>query len=254
MERSRLSFILRLAGALVLLAAATLVVAMQLRYPLHQAAPAEARVQAVVLTTVQQEAPASFFVTGSVALPAGSSIPHTTVQPVPPYLPPANSGSTSAEAHLPGTVTYGFDVQELTADHIRLDADGVIHLSVPPLQVFSTEPDLGRVQVAFTHVWRAWLTQQDGRAAEGDTLHAAQRALRMQAAQQLQEAHEPQLNSAEALRHLLLPTLQALGIARPAFRMQMDSGLVYEARGTAPDPRRNGIMTAYQRTASGRYR
>jgi len=236
MESSRISFRLLFGWTLAVVAVTTLVVATALLYQLRQPAPAETRVQEVVLTTLQNEAPASFYVTGTLELSATSSIQHTKYQPVLPYLPPANLGTTHAEARLPGTVTYGFDVRDLTADHIRLDADGVIHLSVPPLQVLSAEPDLAHLQIASTHEWRAWLTRQDGRAAERDALHAAQRALRRQAGQYLAQSHEPQLNSAEALRHLLLPAVQALGLASPTFRMQMESGLVYEVRGTDAAP------------------
>ncbi len=236
MEAARISYRLLFGWTLAVVAVATLVVATALLYHLRQPMPAETQVQAVVLTTLQQEAAASFLVTGTLELSATSSIQHTTYQPVLPYLPPANLGTTHAEARLPGTVAYGFDVRDLTADHIRLEADGVIHLALPPLQVFSTEPDLGHLQVSSTHEWRAWLTRRDGRAAERDALHAAQRALRTQAARHLTQAHEPQLNSAEALRHLLMPAVQALGMATPTFRMQMESGLVYEVRGTDAAP------------------
>ncbi|NBC00649.1 MAG: DUF4230 domain-containing protein [Bacteroidetes bacterium] len=236
MEPDRISYRHLFGWTLAVLAVAALVAATALLYHLRHPMPAESQVQAVVLTTLQQEAAASFLVTGTLELAATSRIQHTTYQPLLPYLPPANLGTTHAEARLPGTVAYGFDVRDLTADHIRLDADGVIHLALPPLQVFSTAPDLGHLQVASTREWRAWLTRRDGRAAERDALQAAQRALRTQAARHLTQAHEPQLHSAEALRHLLLPAVHALGVATPTFRMQMESGLVYEVRGADAGP------------------
>jgi len=229
MERSR-PFHTTARWILAVVAVAALVAIAVLLYQLRPTPIAETKVQEVVVATIQKEAPASFFVTGTLELSATSTIRHTRFQHVMPYLPPANLGTTSAEARLPGTVAYGFDVRELKPEHIRLGDDGVVHVSLPPLRVFSAEPDLQAMHVASEQEWRAWLMRHDERAAERDALQAAQRALRTQATHHLKTAREPQLHSAEALRLLLSPALKAAGLSAPVFRMEMGGGLVYEVR------------------------
>ncbi len=208
-----------------------LVIAGGVLWVLTPRAVSEEKVQRIVVTTLQREAPASFYVTGTLDITATSHLTSTTYRQFLPYVPPANFGTTFAQVSMPGRVAYGFDVRKLTPDDITIRDDGVIVVRLPDLEVFSAEPDLGALEASSESGWRAWLTGQDHRETERRAMVHAQRALKQQAEQHLRESREPRLHTAEALEHLLTTPLKAAGVETPRFSFDITPELLWESSG-----------------------
>ena len=98
-----------------------------------QQGPSEARVRRTVVTTIQEEAPASFLVTGTLDIRATVTVdsaqyatPHwltTVLNYSPPALLSMLRGRSQTTVQVPGRISYGFDVRALTAEQIRVEDD-----------------------------------------------------------------------------------------------------------------------------------
>ena len=214
-----------LAGALVLAAlAAALVAAVWALRPRLT----EEQVQTTVVTTLAEEAPASFLVTGTLTF--ATTVEGRSEKTLLPGLLDLDLGTTRAEVRVPGRVAYGFDVRRIRASDIRLTGDGVVEVDVPDLAVFSVEPELERVEMR-TEVGWARLHSSSGQRVEQLTLRQVRPAMRQSAERYLGQSESPRLNTAEALARLLTPPLQAAGLPAPRFRFHLPNGAVLELDG-----------------------
>lgn len=188
----------------------------------------ETEVRSVVVSTIQSEAPASFLVTGTLDVTATATVKNTK------YLFPESLnldlGTTQATVRLPGRVAYGFDVTALRPEDIRIAEDGVVEVQVPALHVFSAEPDLARMEVQ-TEVGWARTYAGSGQQATQRAMRFAQEALRQQGAKHLETQTQPRVNTAEALKNMLAPALQAAGMTAPRFRIEVGPRLVMQPDG-----------------------
>lgn len=185
----------------------------------------EEQVQTTVLTTLERETPESFLVTGSVTLNAEAEVSNTRwFRPL--MAPPVNLGTTTATVRLPGRVSYGFDVRTLTPEHIRLGEDGVVEVALPELTIFAVEPNLEAVEVRTTVGW-ARTRAGSGEIAQQAAFAEVQRALRSQAEAHLADHTQPLVNTTAALKAMLMPVLESLGMEAPEMRVHIPSvGLV----------------------------
>ena len=188
----------------------------------------EERVREAVVSTIQREAPASFYVTGSVELTVASRVKNTKI--LLPGVLDLNMGATESTVRVPGRVYYGFDARTLRTEDIRVGEGGVVEVVLPPLRVQSAEPDLEQMQVQTEAGW-ARLYDESRQEVERQAIGRVQEVLRAQGEQHLRDTRQPEINTAEALRTLLTPPLQAAGVAHPRFRFRMDTGLVLEPEG-----------------------
>lgn len=186
----------------------------------------EEEVSQVVVATIQREAPASFFITGTLDIPTIVTVENTK------YLLPDlfrfNLGTTRATVRVPGRVSYGFDVGALRPEAIRVGEDGLIEVTLPELSVFSIEPDLERMEVE-TEVGWARLHASSGQRVEQRAIRQVRRALREQGEQHLARSTQPRIHTAEALEQLLAPVLEAAGLPHPRFRFQIGPELIMES-------------------------
>jgi hypothetical protein len=185
-------------------------------------------VRHAVVTTLQQEAPASFYVTGYLDLTA-TSIVENTKQLFPGTLG-IDLGTTRATVRVPGRVSYGFDMRGLRPEAIHLRDDGVVEVTVPLLSIHAVEPDLSQLEVETSVGW-ARLYASSGRRVEQQALRFVQTALRQQAERHLATSSQPRINTAEALERLLTPVLEAAGMENPRFRFLVGPELVMEPEG-----------------------
>lgn len=189
----------------------------------------EEEVQRTVVATIQDEAPASFYVTGELGLTVTSTVKSTEV-----FLPGVldwKLGTARSSVRVPGRVTYGFDVRRLEAGDIRVGGDGVVTVALPPLRVFSAEPDLERMEVQTDAGWTRFYDQEKGGEVERQAIRRVQRVLRQQGARHLDDSVQPRVNTAEALETLLTPALEAAGVEAPRFRFRIGPELVMEPEG-----------------------
>lgn len=182
-------------------------------------------IQLSVLTTLAQEAPASFYVTGT--LDFATTVEGRSEKTLLPGFLNLDLGTTRAEVRVPGRVAYGFDIRTLDAEDIRFTDEGIVEVEVPALQVFSVEPVLERAEIR-TDVGWARLHSSSGQAMEAAALRAIRPAMRQTAERHLETSETPRLNTGNALAQLLTPTLQAAGLEAPRFRFRLGNGAVYE--------------------------
>ncbi|MDX1740466.1 MAG: DUF4230 domain-containing protein [Rhodothermales bacterium] len=188
----------------------------------------ETVIRRTVITTIQSEAPASFYVTGTLQLTATSEVEDTRV--LLPNLLPLSLGTTRATVRLPGTVAYGFDASDLQPTHVDIGGDGIVTVTLPALQVFSVEPSLTDMEVR-TDVGWARTHAGSGQAATQEAIRMAQDILRDQATTHLQTNQQPRINTATALVALLTPVLQSAGVNDPQFEFRIGDHLVMRPAG-----------------------
>lgn len=203
--------------------------------------PSEATVRRTVLTTIQDEAPASFLVTGTLEVSVTvrvDSAQYLTptwltflLQQTQPSALPLVQGGARTRVRVPGTVSYGFDVRALTPDMISVTEEQV-GVSLPSLSVHSVEPDLTRLEVRSQESgWMRVLPSNMPASVRTQALGAVQDAFRQQAERRIATATQPRVNTARALEVLLRPALQAAGVEDPRFRMRIGEDLVLQPEG-----------------------
>lgn len=203
--------------------------------------PSEARVRRTVITTIQDEAPASFLVTGTLDLTVTVRIDSSQ------YLTPswltfvvANTqpsvlglfqGGAQTRVQVPGTVSYGFDVDALTPEMVTVE-DGLVGVDLPPVSVYSVEPDLRRLNVKTqTSGWMRLLPSDTPDSVRARALAGIQGAFLSQAERHVETSTQPRVNTARALEAMLRPALTAAGVESPRFQIQVGQELVMEPDG-----------------------
>ncbi|MCS3938425.1 hypothetical protein GGP84_001040 [Salinibacter ruber] len=204
--------------------------------------PSDATVRKTVLTTIQDEAPASFLVTGTLDMRATVRVDSaqyltpswltSLLRQTQPSALPLLRGGSETQVRVPGTVSYGFDVQTLDASMIAVDDPGRVGVALPSLTVHSVEPDLGRLEVrSQASGWMRVLPSDMPAAVRREALGAVKAAFREQAARRLEAATQPRVNTARALKKMLRPALEAAGVEAPQFRIRVGDELVLQPKG-----------------------
>jgi len=204
--------------------------------------PSDATVQKTVLTTIQDEAPASFLVTGTLDIRVTvrvdsaryltpSWLTYLLRQTQPSALPLLQGGSET-QVRVPGMVSYGFDVQTLDASMIAVEDEGRVGVALPSISVHSVEPDLGQLEVrSQARGWMRVLPSDMPEAVRRQALEAVKAAFRKQAERRVASATQPRVNTARALEKMLRPALQAAGVEEPQFRIRVGDELVLHPEG-----------------------
>lgn len=206
---------------------------------LWEQGPSEATVRRTVITTIQDEAPASFLVTGTmdvtVEVHVDSSQSLTPswltyfLEKTQPSALAFVQGESETRVRVPGTVSYGFDVRTLTPSMIAVEEGGRVGVALPTLSVHSVEPALGKLEVSSQKSgWLRMLPSDVPEAVRTQALAAVREAFRAQAEQRLESATQPRVNTARALEAMLRPPLQAAGVDTPRFRIRIGEELVLE--------------------------
>lgn len=184
-------------------------------------AVSEEQVRSAITATVQREARQSFLVTGRLDVTASTVIENNRI--FLPRLLDLNVGSARSTVRAPGRVFYGFDAREITPEMITLVDDSTILVELPTIRTLAVEPQLERMEIETDVSWTR--SDETGREVERRAIAALQPALRAQAAAHLRDSAQPRINTAEALRVMLEPTVRALGIERPNFRFDISDEL-----------------------------
>jgi hypothetical protein len=201
-----------------------------------QGGPSEARVRRTVITTVQEEAPASFLVTGTLDINVTVRVDSsdyltpdwltTVLSAAQPAALSLLQGTSSIEVQVPGRVSYGIDVQTLSPSMIRVERGKVIAVDLPELSVHSVEPDLAQMRVRTqTQGWMRVFPSAVHEDVRTAAMGRVQEAFHTQAQRHLGSATQPRVNTARALETMLTPPLKAAGIERPQFRIRVGDRL-----------------------------
>lgn len=204
--------------------------------------PSESEVRRTVLTTVQEESPASFLVTGTLDVRVTVHVDSSqfltpdwvtfVLERTQPTVLSLLQGASQSRVRVPGRVSYGFDVRSLTSEMIAVEENGIVAVDLPELSVHSVEPDLSRLQIRSSN--RGWMrvfpsdTPADVRK---QALSSVREAFEAQAERRLQSATQPRVNTARALEKMLTPPLQAAGLADPQFRIRIGDRLSLQPDG-----------------------
>lgn len=178
----------------------------------------ESEIRDIVYSTIQRETAESFLVTGSIEVTAATRVENTRT-----FLPGIvglDLGTTSATVRIPGRISYGFDVRNLTPSMIRVVGDSVVEVTVPEPVVYSVEPNLEQMEVETRRGWaRISLSTVDEVRTRAIVL--AQRTLRAQGESHLRSSSQPRINTADALYEMLHPVLVAAGMPDPELRFRI---------------------------------
>ncbi len=199
--------------------------------------PSDATVRRIVVTTIQDEAPASFLVTGTMDVSASVRVDSSQVltpswltyllRQTQPGALALMQGGARTQVRVPGTVSYGFDVRSLSPSMITVEGAGRVGVALPSLSVHSVEVDLAKLEVrSQASGWMRVLPSEMPEAVRTRALGAVQEAVRAQAERRLEAATQPRINTARALEAMLRPALKAAGISTPRFRIRVDDELV----------------------------
>mgnify|MGYP006275356675 CR=1 FL=1 len=218
--------------------------------------PAPGEVRRTVITTLQNESPASFLVTGTLTMTTEVQV-DSSVYLTPDWLTAmlqrSSSGMLSmmegtahATVRVPGRVSYGIEVKRLTADQIEVRTNGRVRVTLPPIVLHSVEPNLSRLQVRTgTTGWMRLLPSDAPTNIRQAALASVEDALRQQARVHIDQTTQPRIHTAEALANTLRPALRAAGVSPDGFDIRINEHLVYtpplptsgDAPASAPSPR-----------------
>ncbi|HSH46560.1 MAG TPA: DUF4230 domain-containing protein [Longimicrobiales bacterium] len=186
----------------------------------------ETAVRDALMTTIQEEAPEAFVVTGRLELTARTRVENTRT--LLPGIVGLNLGTTRSTVRVPGRVSYGFQADSLRPEMVRMQEDGSVEVDLPPLAVYSVEADLSALEVETERGWlRLGVSDEN---VERRALAIVQPAMRRQALSHLRSSYQPRINTARALERLLAPTLRGLGMEDPKLRFVIGGNLVVEPR------------------------
>lgn len=212
--------------------------------------PSTETVRRTVVTTIQEESPASFLVTGTLEISTTVHVDSTStltpgwvtsaVQMTQPQLLPFTQGTARVRIRVPGTVSYGFDVRDLDPEMIRVGRDGVINVEIPDLTIHSVAPDLRRLELQTSSSgWMKLFTGEMQKDVRSSALKQVEATFREQATVRLEQSTQPRVNTARALEAMLTPPLVAAGWTNPRFRFQIEDDLVLmpsPAPSSSPSP------------------
>lgn len=201
--------------------------------------PSESEVERTVISTIQQESPASFLVTGtidmSVTVRVDSSGPLvwdwvvTALKYHSKLAVPLLVGTSSVRIRVPGRVSYGFEVDRLTPEMIGIEDRNVVRVDIPELSVHSVDPDLSRLEIeSMFFGWMRLFPSEVHEEVRIQALSDVEKAFHEQAEQRLSDATQPRVNTARALEKMLTPPLKATGMSNPRFRIRVGDRLSLE--------------------------
>lgn len=205
-----------------------------------QTSGVEPTVRRTVVSTIQREAEAAFYVTGTLDVTVTETVSRTeTAFPVlmrilrtaQPSWPLMGERTVDVTVRVPGRISYGFDAGDLRPEDIRVGGDGRVEVGLPPLRVHAVEPDLSRLRVKTETSGWLWVDSEQIEATEREALTGVQAALRRQGKQHIEQTTQPRVNTARALEKVLRPALIAAGVDQPQFRFRIGSDLVLEPSG-----------------------
>jgi hypothetical protein len=171
-----------------------------------------------VYSTIQRESPASFLVTGALEVTATTRVANTRT--LFPGIVDIDLGTTSATVRVPGRVSYGFDVRELSPAMIRVLEGDTIEVTVPEPVIYSVEPNLEQMDVETQRGWLR-LSQRTTEQVRGRAIQLVQQALRAQGEAHLRGSSQPRINTADALYEMLRPVLIAACMQDPQIRFRI---------------------------------
>lgn len=170
--------------------------------------PTEEDVRGVIRTEIEAEAAEGFVVTGRLSSTLeGSSARRWRLR-----LLDVETGRAEVTVRVPASMTYGFSLNAFDADAIRFREGGVLEVLLPPLEVFSVEPEIEDADVEIDLSGQAVLTPSMTERTVEQTLRRVRPALREQAEGHLASSDQPAVNSARALRRVLAAPLEAAGV------------------------------------------
>lgn len=210
-----------LIGGAVVLVMMLLGIIAVLRQVADRIAPDELRER--IVATIQSEARASLLLTGSIDMTATVTIENAKT--LLPGLLNIDMGTSRAMVQVPGRAHYGFDVRELGRDKIRISGD-TIWIQVPQPRVLSVDANLQQMQIWSS---KGWLRSGSSvQSVERSAITKIDNALARQAAAHVANSAQPRINSAEALRHMVIPVVTAAGIENPVFQFELTEKLKLE--------------------------
>jgi hypothetical protein len=102
---------------------------------------------------------------------------------------PLVQGGVETRVRVPGTVSHGFDVQNLTPSVITVREKGLVGVALPSLAVHSVEPDLAKLEVRTqTAGWMRALPSDLPEAVRTQALGVVTEAFRTQAERRIDTA------------------------------------------------------------------
>lgn len=209
---------------LLLVVLGGIVLATILLFPRFRAPVLTERVTAEQLhAAVQREADTTFVISGYLEVVATVRSQDTRV--LLPDLLNLPLGTTRATVRVPGRVSYGFNLASLSPQMIRVRGD-TVEVDVPEVTIFSTEPDLARLEVETTTGWaRRPVTAQE---AERRAVQLLTSALERQGAAHLASSSQSRVNTGRAVQALVGRTAAGLGMQRPVVRVRLGDGIILE--------------------------
>ena len=176
----------------------------------------EEEVESAMLSTLQSEAAEDFLVTGRLTSSlSGSSARRWRVK-----LLNIETGRAEVGVRVPATMTYGFSLSDLAPGDLDFQEGGVVEVRLPPLSVFSVEPELERADIDIDLSGQARLTPSLTERTLEQTLRRVRPALREQAESHLRTSDQPALNTARTLSRMLATPLEAAGVDVAAVRFR----------------------------------
>lgn len=193
--------------------------------------PSDEQIKETIITSLQQEADTTVFVTGYLTISTRLTLEETRRFPrsdeLPRYTvplfhaagtPQINLGTNRTALQVPGRVSYGFSLENLGTEDIEIINGRTIRMNLPALEIYSVEPELERLSLETELGWARW--SSSGRELERRALGDIRASLRRQGQRHLRQSEQPVINTMRGVRRLLAPALKPAGIEEPRFEFR----------------------------------
>jgi hypothetical protein len=174
-----------------------------------------------IQASIQRESDTTFVITGY--LDVVGTVRSSDTQVFLPGLLNLRLGTSRSTVRVPGRVSYGFDIGQLTPERVHLYGD-TIEIEIPLVAIYSAEPDLSRLEVETSAGWAR--TSVSAREVERRAVQLLSEALQRQGTTHLRSSLQPEVNTARALQRMVEPVVIRLGIREPHFRFRIGEDIL----------------------------
>lgn len=172
------------------------------------------QVREVVMRTLQVEADTTYLVTGYLGMEVTKKISDDkTLWGIP-------MGTTEVQVRVPGRVTYGFPIGQITSKDIEVTGENIV-VYIPPVGIFSVEPEMNKMDVQ-TKVGWARFQAYSGKHLEHKAIRSIPDEMRQIGEERLIKAEgKASENTVKAIRRILVPVLTATGMQNPTIQVRL---------------------------------
>lgn len=170
-------------------------------------------VRQMIITTIQQDADTSVFITGYLDLFVEIHLTDTKK-----IWPGLSLGTNEVDLRVPGRASYGFSLEDFSDGDVDYSGGDTVDVYLPDIGIYSVETDLENLDMRTDMGWARFYSYS-GRRMEREALRQVPGKIRETAEKRLSDSDQPYEHTVRSVVALLTPVLKAGGLSNPVVRV-----------------------------------